>query len=860
MIRKMPVLLSILFICLWLFSVIIGCSGGDNGGGDSGVSPTPSVSVSPSPGWVVNITGVNVPLNGSSFVSEITGWAVGDNGTILKTEDGGDNWTKQISAITNNFYGVYFINSNEGIAIGDNGIIIRTVNGGTTWDENVSVTPQTTNALRSIQFEGNTGWIVGDGGVIYRSTDKGVTWIALNSGVTSDLLDLSFISNQIGWVCGKGGLIIHTIDGGDTWTAQVSGVTKDLHGISFVNTISGWSAGDSGTIIATNDGGVNWRAETSGVTSNLKDIFFVDVSYGWAVGDNGIILNKGGAATTAKWIVGASAKADWFQQTSHTTSNLIKLIFINRNIGYIVGENGLILITSNGGYDPNTPTETPTTTPTETPTTTPTDTPTDTPIPPPNPQKKTWQGAVPLDGMGVENLSVSAGKKTGTSTLKKRVVEIFERNVDITAFPNNTAIGVFAFDEGFIENKGSGNAIFANMFSNSEWGGPAKISGNFVIPESAGKRAVNDCSVPRIAGNASGKAMAVWVQSDGSMNRIFANHWNGSQWGFPQLIDAAAPKNKAVYGDAATPEIAYSADGTAMAVFIQKCDNINLAYANKWNGSEWTGATIIDSGWDRMIKDTPTPSPSIEPTPLDAANPQVVMTDNGLAAAVFTKKNGMRDMVCVNATDGQNWGNATVIDDKTGGNSSFPQITVDKNLKANVVFIQNTGGVNSTYSTYHNGVSWSTPVRISPANGTGSTTPHLAVSYIGQNLAVFGETIDFLWRGYSNSAIGGNYQTGITFDDPTKGETTYPRVAFDKYSSEALVVFNQDPGGQDARWVQPLIYANSWNGSSWVTPEKINYGDFGVDAAVAWGNGQAFVIMHERINFEQERIFANWYK
>ncbi len=37
-----------------------------------------------------------------------TGYAVGDNGTILKTTDGGANWTAQTSGTTNNFFSVSF--------------------------------------------------------------------------------------------------------------------------------------------------------------------------------------------------------------------------------------------------------------------------------------------------------------------------------------------------------------------------------------------------------------------------------------------------------------------------------------------------------------------------------------------------------------------------------------------------------------------------------------------------------------------------------------------------------------------------------------------------------------------------------
>lgn len=862
--KKLPVLLSILFICLWLFSVIIGCSGGDSGGGDCGGSPIPSPSVSPSTGWVVNVTGVNTPLNSSSFISEIVGWVVGDNGVILKTLNNGDDWTTLVSGTTKNLYGVHFINSTEGIAVGADGTIIRTINGGISWDENVSITPQTTNTLRAVEFEANIGWIVGDGGVIYKSNDNGVTWTAINSGVSSDLLDLSFISSQAGWICGAGGLILHTADGGETWTTQTSGVTVNLHGISFVNSISGWTAGDAGTILSTNDGGINWRSEVSGITTNLRDIFFVDVNYGWAVGENGIILSKGGY-TSASWISGNISRAYWYQQVSNTTSNLVKLIFINRNVGYIVGENGLILITTNGGNDPNnptptdTPTDTPTVTPTDTPTDTPTVTPTDPPDPPPNPQQKSWQGAVPIDGGGIEQQSVSQNVTNRSTKSKAQSRRPIDRNVDITAFPDNTAIAVYSFRQNETRGKDVGEVIYANTFSSSHWGNPVKISADFFAMESTGKQIPTDCSLPRIAGNSLGKAMAVWVQYDGSLYRIFANHWNGTQWGGPQIIDAGAQRIRA-YGDATSPEIAYSDNGKAVAVFIQSDGDMSRAYANQWDGSSWTGATLIDIGprnQERTVE-SPTPLPSISPTPFNASAPQVVMTSNGLAAVTFIENYSGRNFIYVCGSDGASWGSAFPIDNPLGGDSNFPQITVDRNLNVNVVFTQHDGVVYKTYSTYYDGISFSTPAVIS-SNGGDCSSPHLAVSYDGKNLAVFQQAVDFFWRGFSNSAVAGNYSTARTFDDISKGQTSLPRVAFDRNTDEALVVFNQELGGDDSKFIMPLIYANTWNGS-WGTQKKINYGDYGVEADIAWGNGQAFVIMRERINFEIERVFANWYK
>jgi len=53
-----------------------------------------------------------------SFVGTSRGWAVGDHGYILHSDDGGLNWTQQNSTTTNELHAVYFINSNTGWAVG----------------------------------------------------------------------------------------------------------------------------------------------------------------------------------------------------------------------------------------------------------------------------------------------------------------------------------------------------------------------------------------------------------------------------------------------------------------------------------------------------------------------------------------------------------------------------------------------------------------------------------------------------------------------------------------------------------------------------------------------------------------------
>jgi len=59
-----------------------------------------------------------------------TGYAVGDQGTILTTYDAGNNWIGLTSGTNLNLNDVFFLDSDFGFAVGENGIILRTISGG----------------------------------------------------------------------------------------------------------------------------------------------------------------------------------------------------------------------------------------------------------------------------------------------------------------------------------------------------------------------------------------------------------------------------------------------------------------------------------------------------------------------------------------------------------------------------------------------------------------------------------------------------------------------------------------------------------------------------------------------------------
>ncbi|MFQ5873458.1 MAG: YCF48-related protein, partial [Dehalococcoidia bacterium] len=83
--------------------------------------------------WFTQDSGTRESLSDIVFVDLDHGWAVGNKGTILHTNNGGVSWTPQITNDQNHLAAVAFTDSGLGMAVGNKGTILRTGNGGQTW-------------------------------------------------------------------------------------------------------------------------------------------------------------------------------------------------------------------------------------------------------------------------------------------------------------------------------------------------------------------------------------------------------------------------------------------------------------------------------------------------------------------------------------------------------------------------------------------------------------------------------------------------------------------------------------------------------------------------------------------------------
>jgi photosystem II stability/assembly factor-like uncharacterized protein len=156
--------------------------------------------------------------------------------------------------------------------------------------------------------------VVGYAGKILETTNGGQTWERLPSGVDAALYAIRFTDPQHAWITGQDGVILHTEDGGKNWQKQEShavfkdrdGTSQDLYlfGLHAIDNDHAWAVGDRAILTSTNDGGKTWRARAVPMEVDLSggqslatadpifyDVMFTDQQQGWIVGEFGKIMH-----------------------------------------------------------------------------------------------------------------------------------------------------------------------------------------------------------------------------------------------------------------------------------------------------------------------------------------------------------------------------------------------------------------------------------------------------------------------------------------------------------------------------------------------------------------------------------------
>lgn len=207
---------------------------------------------------------VRSTLTGVYFSDARTGWAVGQWGVILKTEDGGEAWQLQRSdlSVDQPLFSVYFKSKERGYAVGLWSLLLTTLDGGKTW-ERVRLPPPPDggkadrNLFKIFADTKGTLFVAAEQGTVLRS-DDGTTWTYVNTGYKGSFWTGIALRDGTLLVGGLRGTIYRSTDRGRTWRETPSGVQSSI--TDFVETVGGVVAvGLDGVVLSSTDGGAVFK-------------------------------------------------------------------------------------------------------------------------------------------------------------------------------------------------------------------------------------------------------------------------------------------------------------------------------------------------------------------------------------------------------------------------------------------------------------------------------------------------------------------------------------------------------------------------------------------------------------------------
>jgi photosystem II stability/assembly factor-like uncharacterized protein len=250
----------------------------------------------------------------------------------------------------------------------------------------------TTQNLNSVDFiDAETGIVVGDGGTILRTINGGDEWLPVESGTGQNLYSVCFFTENNAVVVGAGPTLLRSEDSGSNWTQiNINGLIYDLFSVFIYPEGNGIAGGDAQTILSTNDAGLTWDIDqTDYWGGGFWGAHMVDNEVGFLAGENSIMApllafttdggnyfdfeyfylvdgmvsyegrslncyffnSQSGIVISRRWDGwGCVTRVDLPSfTTDHYTTLYNSVDFLDNDFGLIVGNNGAVLKTDNGG-------------------------------------------------------------------------------------------------------------------------------------------------------------------------------------------------------------------------------------------------------------------------------------------------------------------------------------------------------------------------------------------------------------------------------------------------------------------------------------------------------------------------------
>lgn len=275
----------------------------------------------------------NVPtrqmLNAVYFINEQMGWAVGYDGLILNTVDGGLNWSIQLDGLKftrqrmadniptldaqikevqqKKTAAEAALADAEAQGQGDVSKLEETVSG---LDEKLSkletdlqdakaaLSETVANPLMDIWFrDEKNGFAVGAFGEFLKTTDSGVTWVSISDRLeNSERNHLNAVTGMgsLMYIVGEAGKLYRSTDGGQKWSLLPSPDAENgsFFSVNIIDPDHVIIGGLRGAIYRSADNGQTWKQVPEDLHKNMNSIFFAGNDTVLAVGNDGALLRS----------------------------------------------------------------------------------------------------------------------------------------------------------------------------------------------------------------------------------------------------------------------------------------------------------------------------------------------------------------------------------------------------------------------------------------------------------------------------------------------------------------------------------------------------------------------------------------
>lgn len=242
---------------------------------------------------IVPIRSTGFTLSAIDFPDDLHGFAVGGYGTIVFTNDGGENWAQLRQRTSAHLECVSFVNEKVGYVAGGTGTydrdtdtstygveVLKTTDGGKTWRRTYR-DDDTRTVWQLVTPSENTAFLLLDANRLMRTVDGGKSWHEVMfkyRGPTS----IAFTQDGIGWMVGEK-LFYRSTDGGQIWRTPDNLpselMTHDWWSIAFADEKIGMAVSEDSAIAITYDSGQSW----SEIKSNMHNgpTIWYDASIGF---------------------------------------------------------------------------------------------------------------------------------------------------------------------------------------------------------------------------------------------------------------------------------------------------------------------------------------------------------------------------------------------------------------------------------------------------------------------------------------------------------------------------------------------------------------------------------------------------